>query len=112
MVDDRDPLLMRLFAEQGPPASGSEFVARVDALMEKDLRNHRMHRIGMIVATVVAASLLAPWIAQGCALAIGSIAAGISAAGALLSFPLASLAVCSIIAGFFPVLYLGITRRW
>lgn len=112
MVDDRDPLLTRLFAEQSPPISGSEFVARVDSLMERELRYARVYRIGMCVAATVVASLLAPWIARVCALGIGSAVAGMSTTRALLSFPLAWLAVSSILAGLLPVIYLGITRRW
>jgi hypothetical protein len=36
----------------------------------------------------------------------------VSTTRALLGSPLAWLAVCSIVAGFLPVIYLGITRRW
>ena len=112
MVDDRDPLLMRLFAERSPPTSGAEFAARVDALIERDLGNARADRIGMSVAAAVVSLLLAPWIAQVCALGIGSLAVGLSTTRALVRFPLEWLTVCSIVAGLLPVIYLGITRRW
>ncbi len=112
MVDDRDPVLMRLFAEQRPPAGGSEFASRIDALMQRDLRRARIHRIGMIAGAAIVASLLAPWIAQACALAIGSVVVGLGTTRALLGSPLAWLAVFSILAAFLPVIYLGITRRW
>jgi hypothetical protein len=112
MIDDRDPLLTRLFAERKSPGAGSEFATRVDALIERELRNARFYRMGMIAAAVVLAALLAPWIAQVCALGIGSAVAGMSTTRVLSSFPLAWLAVASIVASVLPVIYLGITRRW
>jgi hypothetical protein len=112
MTDDRDPLLTRLFAEQGPPESGSEFESGIRASMERDLRNARAYRISMIVGAVVIALLLAPWIAQACALGIGSVIAAVNTTRALSSFPLAWLVVGSVVIGFAPVIYLGITRRW
>jgi len=112
MVDDRDPLLTRLFAEQSPPASGSEFLARVDALIERDLRRARIYRIAMVAAAIVVASLLAPFIAQVCALGIGSVVVGLSATRALLNSPIAWLVACSIFGSLVPGLYLGVSRRW
>ena len=112
MIDDRDPLLTRLFAEQSQPAHGSEFMAQFVNHLERDWRNRRTYRIGMMIAGVMVAALLAPWIAQGAATAIGSVAAGITATGSLLNFPMAWLVVWSVVAVFLPVIYLGITRRW
>ena len=112
MIDEPDPLLTRLFAEQSPPADESEFMARSLALLERDRRNRRTYRMGMAIASVIVAVLLAPWIAQGAATAVGSVAAGIIATRSLLNSPVLWLLVCSIVATFFPVIYLGITRRW
>jgi hypothetical protein len=112
MIDDWDPLLTRLFAEQSQPSHGSDFMAQFINLLERDRRNRRTYRIGMIIAGVIVAALLAPWIAQVAATAIGSVAAGITATRSLLNFPMAWLVVCSIVASFLPVIYLGITRRW
>lgn len=112
MIDDRDPLLTRLFAEQGQSEHGPDFMAQFINILERDWRNRRTYRIGMVIAGVIVAALLAPWIAQVAATAIGSVAAGITATRSLLNFPMAWLVVCSIVASFFPVIYLGITRRW
>ena len=112
MIDDRDPLLTRLFAEQVQPARGPDFMAQFINLLDRDRRNRRTYWIGMIIAGVIVAALLAPWIAQVAATAIGSVVAGITATGPLLNFPMAWLVVCSIVASFLPVIYLGITRRW
>jgi hypothetical protein len=112
MNDEPDPLLTRLFAEQTQPAHASDFMAQFNILLERDRRNRRGYRIGAIMAGVIVAALLAPWVAQGAALAIGSLVSGISTTRALLNFPMAWLAVCSIVAGFLPVVYLGMTRRW
>jgi len=112
MNDDRDPILTRIFAEQNSPVDGSEFAARVALMMDRDLRSARSYRIGMIIAVLVVASLLAPWLAQVCALAVGSVVAGLSTTRALSSFPLAWLALCSIVGSFLPAIHLGITRRW
>ena len=112
MIDDRDPLLTRLFAEQSQPGQGSDFMAQCIHLLERDWRNRRIYRTGMMIVGVIVAALLAPWIARVAAMAIGSVAAGITAARPLLNFPMAWLVVCSIVAGFLPVIYLGITRRW
>jgi hypothetical protein len=81
-------------------------------LFERDRRNQRTYRIGMIIGGVIVATLLAPWIAQVMATAIGSVAAGIAGNRSLLNFPMAWLVVCSIVGSFFPVIYLGMTRRW
>ena len=64
MIDDRDPLLSRLFAEQGLPAHESDFMAQFIERFERELRYRRSYRIGMIIASVIVAALLAPWIAQ------------------------------------------------
>jgi hypothetical protein len=112
MIDDPDPLLMRLFAEQGLPAHGPEFMAQFINRFERDRRNRRTFRIAMIIAGVIVAALLAPWIAQLAATTIGMVAAGITATRSPLNSPIAWLVVCSIVAGFSPVIYLGITRRW
>lgn len=112
MTDERDPLLAQLFAEQSPPANGAEFTAHLLNRVERKWRRQRAYRIGMIIAGVTAATLLAPWIAQVAALATGSVVAGVTAAHSALSFPMAGLVVCSMIASFLPVIYLGITRRW
>jgi hypothetical protein len=112
MIDDRDPLLTRLFAEQSQPARGSDFMVRFINRLERDWRNRRTRRLGMATAGVMVAALLAPWIAQLVATAIGSVAAGIIATRSLLNFPMAWLVVCSIVASFLPAIYLGITRRW
>ena len=112
MIDDRDPLLTRLFAEQGQPAHESGFMAQFIERFERELRYRRIYRIGTIIARVIVAALLAPWIAQVAALAIGSVASGIIATRPLLNFPMAWLVVCSMVATFLPVMYLGITHRW
>ena len=112
MIEDRDPLLTRLFTEQGEPAHQSDFMAHFIARFERDLRYRRGYRIGTIVASIILAALLAPWIAQVTALAIGSVATGIIATRSLLDFPMAWLVVCSMVATFVPVIYLGITRGW
>jgi len=112
MNDDRDPLLTRLFAEQSQPAHGSEFMAQHINLLERNRRNRRIYRIGTIIAGVIVAALLAPWIAQVAATAMGSVAAGIAATRPLLNFPMAWLVVGSIVVSILPVLYLGTTRRW
>ena len=91
MMDDQDQFLTRLFAQQG---------------------HQRIHRIATIIAGVIAAALLAPLIAQVAATAIGWAAAGVTATRPILDFPMAWLVVCSIVASFLPVVYLGITRRW
>ena len=70
------------------------------------------YRIGTIIAGVMVAALLAPWIAQLAAMALGALAAGITASRPLLSFPMASLVVGSIAGSFLPLIYLGVTRRW
>jgi hypothetical protein len=112
MIGDRDPLLTRLFAEQGHPEHESDFIAQVINRLERDWRNRRRYRMGAIIAGVIVAALLAPWIAQVAALAIGSVATGIIATRALLNFPMAWLVICSMVASFLPVMYLGMTRRW
>ena len=60
MIDDRDPLLTRLFAEQGQPAHESGFMAQFIERFERDLRYRRIYRIGTIIASVIVAALLAP----------------------------------------------------
>jgi hypothetical protein len=112
MSDDRDPLLTRLFAEQSPPGHESDFMARSLALLERDRRNRHACRMGMTITSVVVAVLLAPWIAQVAATAVGLMAANIAATRSLLTFSMSWLLLCSIVATFIPVLYLGITRRW
>ncbi len=112
MNDDRDPLLTRLFAEQREPAHESDFMAQFIERFERDLRYRRSYRLGTIIASVILAALLAPWIAQVAALAIGSVATGIIATRSLLNFPMAWLVGCSMVATFLPVMYLGITHRW
>jgi hypothetical protein len=112
MIDDQDPLLTRLFAEQSQPAHGSDFMAQFIKLLERDRRNRRGYRLGTIIAAVMVAALLAPWIAQVAALAIGSLAAQITATHSVLPVPITWLVMCSIGASFLPVIYLGITRRW
>ena len=112
MIDDRDPLLTRLFAAQSQPARGSDFMAQFINRLERDWRNRRTYRMVMMVGGVIVAALLAPRIAQLTATAIGSVAAGITATRSLLNFPMAWLVVCSMVAGFLPVIYLGVTRRW
>jgi hypothetical protein len=112
MIDDRDPLLSRLFAEKSRPANSSDFMVQFINLLERDRRNQRTYRIGMIIAGVIVAALLAPWIAEAAATAIGSVAAGIAATRSLLNFPMAWLVVCSTVASFLPVIYLGVTHRW
>ena len=112
MSDDRDPLLSQLFAAQSQPAHGSDFMVRFINLLERDRRNQRTYRIGMLIAGVIVAALLAPWIARSAATAIGSLAAGITATRSPLNFPMAWLVVCSIVASSLPVIYLGVTRRW
>jgi hypothetical protein len=112
MIDDRDSLLTRLFAEQSQPAHGSDFMAQFTNRLERDWRNRRTYRIVMMVGGVIVAALLAPWIAQLTATAIGSVAAGITATRSLLNLPMAWLVVCSMVASLLPVIYLGITRRW
>jgi hypothetical protein len=112
MTDDRDPLLTRLFAEQSQPAQESDFMAQLLHRLERDRRNRRSYRIGTIIAGVIVAALLAPWLARVVAMAIGSVAAGIFAMDSLLNFPMAWLVACSLVASVLPVIYLGITRRW
>lgn len=112
MNDDRDPVLTRFFAEQNLSVDGSEFAARVAVMIDRDLRSARIYRIGMIIAVLVVASLLAPWLVQVCALAVGSLVAALSTTHALSSFPLAWLALCSIVGSLLPAIYLGFTRRW
>ena len=112
MVEDRDPLLTRLFAEQSQRAHASDFMAQFSSLFERERRKRRTYGIGIIVAGVIVAGLLAPWIAQVAATAIGSVAAGITATRSLWNFPMAWVVICSIVASFLPVIYLGITRRW
>ena len=112
MIDERDPLLTRLFAEQSPPAHGTDFMAQIVDLLERDRRKRRLCRTGMIIGGVMVAALLAPWIAQAAATTIGSAAAGITATRSLLNFPMAWLVVGSIVGSFLPVIYLGISRRW
>jgi hypothetical protein len=112
MTDDPDPLLTRLFAEHSPPAHGADFMAQLINLLERDRRNRRTYRVGMIIASVIVAALLAPWIAQVAAIAIGSVATGLTAIDSLLNFPTAWLVLCSLVVSFMPFLYLGVTRRW
>lgn len=108
MIDDRDPLLTRLFAEQSQPAHESGFMAQLANLLERDRRRQRMYRIGTIIAGVIVAALLAPWIAQGAALAIGSVAAGITATRSHLTFPMAWLVLCSTVGSLLPVITSGL----
>jgi len=112
MNDEPDPLLTRLFAEQSHPAHAADFTAQFIDRLERDGRRRRTYRVGTIIAGAIVAALLAPWIAQLAAIAIGSVPAGISATRSLLNFPMAWLTVGSIVASFVPVLYLGMTRRW
>jgi hypothetical protein len=112
MTDDRDPFLTQLFAEQGEPADAPDFMAELAHALDRDQRRRRVHRIGLIIAAVIVAVLLAPWIALATASAIGAAAAGVAASGPLLDLPMAALAAGSIAATFLPVVYLGITRRW
>src|ERR1700723_1478583 len=110
MIDEPDPLLTRLFAEQSQPEPVGDFVAGLIILLDRDQRRRRAYRIGVIIAGVIVAALLAPWIAQLAATAIGSIAAGITATHSLLNFPWAWLVAWSIATSFLPVVYLGVTR--
>lgn len=112
MIDDRDPLLTRLFAEQGEPAHEFDFMAQFSDFLERDRRKRHTYRMAMIIAGVIVAALLAPWFAKIAATAIGSVAVGITATRSLSIFPMAWLAVCSMVVSFLPVIYLGITRRW
>ncbi|HTB68986.1 MAG TPA: hypothetical protein VK727_22390 [Steroidobacteraceae bacterium] len=112
MIDEPDPLLRRLFAEQAQAVGDSDFMAQFIDHLERNQRKRRTYRIGTIIAGVIAAALLAPWMAQFAAMAIGSAVAGITAARALLNFPMAWLVVGSIAASFLPGVYLGLTRRW
>lgn len=112
MIDEPDPLLTRLFAEQSQPVRGSDFVAQFSILLQRDQRKWRTYRAAMIIAGVLVAALLAPWIAQAAAMAVGSLAVAASGTRSLLNFPMAWLMVCSVVVGFLPVIYLGITRRW
>lgn len=112
MNDDRDALLTQLFAEQGQPERGPDFMAHFINLLERDWRNRRTYRLAIIIVGVIAAALLAPWIAMVAATGVESAAVGITATGSLLNFPMAWLAVCSMVATFLPIMYLGISRRW
>ena len=112
MNDEPDPLLRRLFAEQSPPAHEADFMSQFNNLMEREQRSRHTYRVATIIAGVVIAALLAPWIAQVAAITIGSMAAGISAGRSFLNFPMAWLVVGSILVSFLPGVYLGITRRW
>ena len=112
MTDDQDPLLTQLFAEQAPPAHGADFMVQIIARLERDGRRRRTYGIGAIISGVIVAALLAPWMAQVAALAVGSVATAIAATRPLLDFPMAGLMVSSLAALFLPVLYLGLMRRW
>jgi pyrimidine operon attenuation protein/uracil phosphoribosyltransferase len=112
MIDEPDPVLTRLFAQQSQPEQESDFLARVIDLLERDRRKRRAYLMGTIIAGVLIAALLAPGMAQLAAMAIGSAAVGITATRSLLNFPMASLVVGSMVASFVPVIYLGMTRRW
>src|SRR5580692_9168092 len=102
MTDDRDPVLTRLFAEQGTPANGSDFMTLVINRLERDRRSRRAYRIGAIIGGMIVAALFAPWIAWLAATAVGSLAAGISATQSLLDFKIGWLVACSIAASFLP----------
>jgi|ERR1700733_3195667 len=112
MIDEPDPLLMRLFAGQSRPEREPDFGARFTKLLERDWRKRRRYRTVTIFAGVTVAALLAPWVAQVAATAIGSAAAGIAMLCSRLNFPMAQLVICSIFASLLPTFYLGITRRW
>ena len=112
MTDDRDPLLIKLFAEQSQPAPGPDFMVQLLNLLERDRRNQRVYRVATITAAVIVAALLAPWVARVAAMAIGSAAAGLGAISSLLNFPMAGLVLCSLVGSLLPVIYLGVTRRW
>jgi len=112
MMDEPDPLLTRLFAEHNQPVPGGDFMARLIILLDRDRRRRRTYRVGVIIAGVIVAALLAPWIAQVAAAAVGSIAATMTATHPPLNSPWAWLVAWSIAASFLPVIYLGVTRRW
>jgi hypothetical protein len=112
MIDNRDSLLTHLFAEQAPSERAPEFLAQFVNRLDRDQSIRRTLRTGIIVAGVIIAALLAPWIAAVAVLTIGSVAGSFAASRSLVSFPMAWPVVFSIIASFLPVIYLGITRRW
>jgi anti-sigma factor RsiW len=112
MIEEPDAILTRLFAEQSHPELGADFMARFIDRLGRAQRKQRTYRVAMIIAGAIVAALLAPWIAQAAAAAIGALAAGMSATLAPLNFPTAWLLIGSIAGGFLPVIYLATTQRW
>jgi hypothetical protein len=112
MRDDQDPVLGRLFAEQGQALPPDDFMLRLSKRMHERQRVRRAFRVFALAACLVLSLLSAPWIAQFTSMLIELAAAGVSTVGPHVYWPLTWLVVAATAAGCSPVVYLWRTGRW
>lgn len=112
MRDDQDPVIWRLFAEQGQGLPPDDFNLKLSKRMHERQRVRLAYRVLAIAACLVASILSAPWVAQFTSTLIELTAAGIGIIGPHLYLPLTWLVVAATAAGCSPVIYLWRTGRW
>ena len=112
MRDDQDPVLRRLFAEQGQALSADDFTLKLSNRMHKRQRVLRAFRVAAIVACMVVSLLSAPWVAQSTSTLIELTATGVGTIGQHLYGPLTWLVVVTSVVGCSPAIYLSRTGRW
>jgi hypothetical protein len=112
MRDDQDPVISRLFAEQGEALPPDVFTLKLSKRMHERQRVRRAYRVLAIAACLVVSLLSAPWVAQFTSTLIELTAAGVGTIGPHLYWPLTWLVVAATAAGSSPVIYLWRTGRW
>jgi hypothetical protein len=112
MRNDQDPVIRRLFAEQGQGLPSDDFMLQLGKRMDKRQRVRSIYRILAMIACLVLSILCAPWVAQITSTLIELTVVGINATGPLSHGPLTWLVVGATTAGCSPVIYLWRTGRW
>jgi hypothetical protein len=110
--DDQDPVLRRLFAEQGQALPSDDFTLKLSNRMHKRQRVRRAYRVAAIVACMAVSILSAPWVAQSTSTLIELTAAGMGTIGQHLYGPLTRLVGGATALGCLPAIYLWRTGRW
>jgi len=112
MRDDHDPVIWRLFAEQGQALPPDDFMLKLSKRMHGRQRVLRAYRGLAIAACLVVSLISAPWVAQFTSTLIELAAAGVSTVGPHVYWPLTWLVIAATAAGCSPVVYLWRTGRW
>jgi hypothetical protein len=112
MRDDQDPVIWRLFAEQGQALPPDDFILKLSSRMQERQRLRRACRVLALAACLVVSLLSAPWVAQFTSALIELAAADAGSIGPHLYGPLTWLVVSATAAGCSPVIYLWRTGRW